>query len=36
MRTARVIGPGRVAAPLVLYNCARTVNAMIDFEGWSQ
>jgi len=29
-----VIGTGRVAEPLVLYNCARTVNAMIDFEVW--
>jgi hypothetical protein len=28
-----VIGTGRVAAPPVLYNCARSVNAMIDFEG---
>jgi hypothetical protein len=31
-----VMGTGRVAAPPVLYNCARAVNAMIDFEGWSQ
>jgi len=31
-----VVGAGRVAAPLVLYNSAGSVNAIIDIEGWFQ